>query len=102
MEQGRMPGEAGKLTTPNRENYTGQMEEKKPLAVIEVSNYGTKVKLEDGSEWRVVYYELPTVLDRTPGETKVVVREGDGWPYPYKTFLMTALGGGVNAMKWAD
>ncbi|MCY4672904.1 MAG: hypothetical protein OXD43_03910 [Bacteroidetes bacterium] len=78
------------------------MEEKKPLTVIEVSNYGTKIKLEDGSEWRVVYYNLSTTLDWTLGETKVVVREGDGWPYPYDTFLMADKGGGVNAMKWTD
>ena len=84
---------------PDQEHRTGKMEEKKPLAVIEVSNYGMKVKLEDGSEWRVVYYDLSTTLDWIPGETKVVVREGDGWPYPYKTFLMTALGGGVNAQR---
>ncbi len=87
---------------PDQEHRTVKMEGKKLLTVIEVSNYGTKVKLEDDSEWRVVYYELPAVLDWTPGETKVIVREGDGWPYPYKTFLMTAMGGGVNAMKWAD
>lgn len=87
---------------PDQEHRTVKMEDKKSLTVIEVSNYGTKVKLEDDTEWRVVYYELPAVLDWTPGETKVIVREGDGWPYPYKTFLMTAMGGGVNAMKWAD
>ena len=84
---------------PNQEHRTRKMEEEKPLVVIEVSNYGMKVKLEDGSEWRVVYYNLPTTLDWTPGETKVVVREGDGWPYPYKTFLMTAKGAGVNAQR---
>ena len=75
------------------------MKEEKSISVTEVSNYGTKVKLEDGSEWRVIYYNLSTTLDWTPGETKVVVREGDGWPYPYKTLLLTAEKGGVNAKR---
>lgn len=94
-----MPGETGKLTMPNQEYRTGKMEDKKLFTVVKVSNYGMKVKLEDGSEWRIVYYNLPTTLDWTPGETKVVVREGEGSPFPYDTFLMTDREGGVNAQQ---
>ena len=84
---------------PNQEHRTGKMEEEKILTVIEVSNYGMKVKLEDGSEWRVVYYNLPTTLDWRLGKTRVVVQEGEGSPYPYDTFLMTDREGGVNAQR---
>lgn len=84
---------------PNQEQRTGRKEEEVSVTVIEVSNYAMKVKLEDGSDLRVVFYNSPTSSNWILGDTKVLVRQGDGWPYSYNTFLTAAEGRGVNAQR---
>ena len=59
----------------------------KYLAVTKVLRGGNLVVLEDGSEWEVFFLNAVRSINWVPAETRVVIREDGGYPFPYNAIL---------------
>ena len=59
----------------------------KHLRVMSVEERGSKVFLEDGSAWKIYYFDSGKTSNWIPETTLVVVREGDGQSSYHDTLL---------------
>lgn len=74
----------------NEEQHVGTVRTEEPIGITEVLKEGRIIKLEDGSEWHVYYMDSIRSTHWCAGSTRVFVREGIGYPFPYKTALERA------------
>ena len=74
----------------NEEKHIGTVQPEESIGITEVLKEGRVIKLEDGSEWHVFYMDSIRSTHWRAGSTRVIVREGIGYPFPYKTALERA------------
>lgn len=74
----------------NEEQHVGTVRTEEPIGITEVLKEGRIIKLEDGSEWHVYYMDSIRSTHWCAESTRVFVREGIGYPFPYKTALERA------------
>ena len=59
----------------------------KPIRITRVLNGGRQIELEDGTEWEVFFLNAFRTANWQDGQTEVIVRKGDGFPFPYDDML---------------